>query len=112
MQTASTNVCERLCNRSTCEISLLLNIPWLSVSGIVTKWRKLETTATQPGSGRPCKMTEQVQLMLNAQCIEVDNCLQSQWLKTSKLHVAFRLAQQQCIESFMKWVSMAEQLHP
>ena len=38
------------------------------------------------------------------------NFLQSQWLQTSKLHVAFRLAQS--VESFMKWVSMAEQLHP
>ncbi|CAI9601744.1 unnamed protein product, partial [Staurois parvus] len=32
--------------------------------------------------------------------------------KSSKLHVAFRLAQQQSVESFMEWVSMAEQLHP
>ncbi|CAI9577979.1 unnamed protein product [Staurois parvus] len=32
--------------------------------------------------------------------------------KTSKIHVAFRLAQQQCTESFMEWVSMGKQLHP
>ncbi|CAI9549458.1 unnamed protein product [Staurois parvus] len=31
--------------------------------------------------------------------------------KASKLGVAFRLAQE-CVESFMEWVSMAEQLHP
>jgi len=36
----------------------------------------------------------------------------SQSLQTSKLHVAFGLAQEQCVESFMEWVSMAEQLHP
>ncbi|CAI9617860.1 unnamed protein product, partial [Staurois parvus] len=30
----------------------------------------------------------------------------------AKLYVAYRLAQQQYIESFMEWVSMAEQLHP
>ncbi|CAI9552049.1 unnamed protein product, partial [Staurois parvus] len=67
MQTASTNIFKRmghsqelsefkrgtvigchLCNKSICEISLLLNIPESPVSGIITKWKKLETTATQP----------------------------------------------------------------
>ncbi|CAI9569879.1 unnamed protein product [Staurois parvus] len=57
MQTASTNICERmgrfqelnefklctvigchLCNKSIREISLLLNIPRSTVSGIITKW--------------------------------------------------------------------------
>ncbi|CAI9587448.1 unnamed protein product, partial [Staurois parvus] len=36
------------------------------------------------------------------------NCLQSQWLKTSKLCEAFRLAQQQCVETFLNgfpWLS-------
>ncbi|CAI9610667.1 unnamed protein product [Staurois parvus] len=75
MQTASTNICERMgrfqvlsalkcgtvigChmyNKSICEISLLLNIPRSTVSGIITKWKQLGTTATQPQSGRPCKM--------------------------------------------------------
>ncbi|CAI9577743.1 unnamed protein product, partial [Staurois parvus] len=77
MQIASTNICERmgysqelsvfkrgtmigcdLCNKSIREISLLLNIPLPTVSGIITKWKQLGTTATQPQSGRPCKMTE------------------------------------------------------
>ncbi|CAI9618236.1 unnamed protein product [Staurois parvus] len=63
MQTASTNICERmgrsqelsefkrgtgigchLCNESICEISLLLNIPQSTVSGIITKWKQLGTT--------------------------------------------------------------------
>ncbi|CAI9599292.1 unnamed protein product, partial [Staurois parvus] len=67
MQTASTNVCERmgcsqelsefkcctvigchLCNKSIQEISLLINIPRSTVSGIITKWKQLGTTATQP----------------------------------------------------------------
>ncbi|CAI9593186.1 unnamed protein product, partial [Staurois parvus] len=67
MQTASTNICERmgrsqeliefqhgtvigcnLCNKSICEISLLLIIPWSAVSGIITKRKQLGTTATQP----------------------------------------------------------------
>ncbi|CAI9590412.1 unnamed protein product, partial [Staurois parvus] len=77
MQTASTNICERmgcsqefsefkcgtvigchLCNKSIREIFLLFNIPQSTVSGIITKWKQLGTTATQPRSGRPCKMTE------------------------------------------------------
>ncbi|CAI9553576.1 unnamed protein product [Staurois parvus] len=93
MQTPSTNIFERmgrsqelsefkhgtvigchLCNKSICEISLLLNIPRLTVSGIITKWKQLETTATQPRSGRPRKMTAH-----SAQkSPEVANCLKSQ----------------------------------
>ncbi|CAI9599881.1 unnamed protein product, partial [Staurois parvus] len=82
MQTASTNICERmgcsqlseckrgtvigchLCNKSICDISLLLNIPRSAVSGIITKWKQLGTAATQPRSGRPRKMTERGQCML------------------------------------------------
>ncbi|CAI9598268.1 unnamed protein product [Staurois parvus] len=83
MQTASTNIYERmvcsqelsefkhgtvmgchLCNKSIHEISLLLNIPWSTVSGIIAKWKQLGTTATQPRSGRPRKMTERGQRML------------------------------------------------
>ncbi|CAI9547462.1 unnamed protein product [Staurois parvus] len=67
MQTASTNICERmghsqelsefkcgtvigchLCNKSIREISLLLNIPRSTVSGNIIKWKQLGTTATQP----------------------------------------------------------------
>ncbi|CAI9615338.1 unnamed protein product [Staurois parvus] len=37
-----------LCNKSIRKISLLLNIPRPTVSGILTKWKQLGTTATQP----------------------------------------------------------------
>ncbi|CAI9549943.1 unnamed protein product [Staurois parvus] len=69
MQTASTNICERmghsqelsefkhgtmigcqLCNKSIHEMSLLLNIPRSTVSGIITKWKQLVTARTQPQS--------------------------------------------------------------
>ncbi|CAI9568574.1 unnamed protein product [Staurois parvus] len=88
MQTSSTNICERmghsqelskfkrgivigchLCNKSIHKISLLLNIPWSTVSGIITKWKQPETTATHPQS-------EWGQRMLKL--TEVANCLQSQ----------------------------------
>ncbi|CAI9581067.1 unnamed protein product [Staurois parvus] len=52
-----------LCNKPICEISLLLNIPQSTVSGIITKWKQIGTTATKPQSD---------------QCAEVANCLQSQ----------------------------------
>ncbi|CAI9564014.1 unnamed protein product [Staurois parvus] len=71
MQTASTNICEitghsqelsefkrgivigcHLCNKSIHEISLLLNIPWSTISGIITKWKQLGTAATHPRSAR------------------------------------------------------------
>ncbi|CAI9555720.1 unnamed protein product, partial [Staurois parvus] len=77
MQTASTNICEtmrcaqelsefkrgnvigcHLCNKSIREISLLLNIPRSTVSGIITKCKQLGIPEAQPRSGRPCKMTE------------------------------------------------------
>ncbi|CAI9549010.1 unnamed protein product [Staurois parvus] len=48
MQTASTNICERLCNKFIRDISFLLNIPQPTVSGIITRWKQLGTTATQP----------------------------------------------------------------
>ncbi|CAI9544565.1 unnamed protein product [Staurois parvus] len=66
MQTACTNICERmgrtqelsefkhgtvigchLCNKSIHEMSLLLNILLSTVSGIITKWKQLGTTATK-----------------------------------------------------------------
>ncbi|CAI9610879.1 unnamed protein product [Staurois parvus] len=69
MQTASTNICERvgrsqelsefkrgtatgchLCSKSIRKISLLLNIPQSTVSGIITKWKQLETTAMKHAS--------------------------------------------------------------
>ncbi|CAI9618352.1 unnamed protein product, partial [Staurois parvus] len=41
-----------LCNKSIYEISLLLNIPQSTFSGIITKWKQLGTAATQPQSKR------------------------------------------------------------
>ncbi|CAI9603076.1 unnamed protein product [Staurois parvus] len=41
-----------LCNKFIREISWLLDIPQSTVSGIITKWKQLGTTATQPQSER------------------------------------------------------------
>ncbi|CAI9603562.1 unnamed protein product, partial [Staurois parvus] len=95
MQTASTNICERmgrcqelsefkrgtvigchLCNKSICEIFLLLNIPQSTVSGIITKWKQLGTTATRPRSDRgQCilKHTVRRSCQLSAESITKDS---------------------------------------
>ncbi|CAI9594858.1 unnamed protein product, partial [Staurois parvus] len=39
-------------------------MPWSTVRGIITTWKQLRTTTTQPRSGRPRKMTERGQRML------------------------------------------------
>ncbi|CAI9624699.1 unnamed protein product, partial [Staurois parvus] len=93
MQTASTNICERLsrsqelsefkhgtvigchlCNKSICEVSLLLNIPRSTVSGIITKWKQLGTTATQPPKQdqRMLKRTGRRSHQLSAESIDKD----------------------------------------
>ena len=73
MQTASTNICERMgrsqefsefkcvtmigrhqCSKST-EIPLMLNIPLSTVSVVMMTWKQYGTTATQPQSGGPRK---------------------------------------------------------
>ncbi|CAI9574780.1 unnamed protein product, partial [Staurois parvus] len=94
MQTASTNIFERmghsqelsefkrgtligchLCNKSIREIPLLLNIPRSTVSGIITKWKQLGTTAIQPRSERGQRMlkhTVQRSCQLSAESIAKD----------------------------------------
>ncbi|CAI9612535.1 unnamed protein product, partial [Staurois parvus] len=47
-----------LCNKSICDISLLLNIPQSTVSGIIINWRQLRMTATQPQSERGQRMVK------------------------------------------------------
>ncbi|CAI9570304.1 unnamed protein product [Staurois parvus] len=48
------------------------------VSGNITKWKQLVTTANQPRSGRPHKMIKQGQRMLKSTVPKSPNCLQSQ----------------------------------
>ncbi|CAI9582639.1 unnamed protein product [Staurois parvus] len=90
MQTVYTNICERmgrsqgpsefkrgtvigchLCNKSIREISLLINIPRSTVSGIIAKWKQLGTTASQPQSERGQPMLKRTQRT------EVTTCLQN-----------------------------------
>ena len=43
-----TVIVPHLCNKSSREVSSLLNIPQSAVSGVITKWKRLGTTAAQP----------------------------------------------------------------
>jgi len=74
----STVIGLHLCNKSSREISLPLNIPQSTVSGIITKWKRLGMTAAQPRSGRPRKMTERGQLMLRRRGRQ----LSAEWIAT------------------------------
>ncbi|CAI9611248.1 unnamed protein product [Staurois parvus] len=111
MQTASTNICETLCNKSICEISLLLNIPWSTVSGIITKWKQLGTLATQPRSGSPRKMTERGQCMLNRTVRRSQQLCTVSIAKNLQTSCALQISTTVCRE-LNGMVSMAEQLHP
>ncbi|CAI9583814.1 unnamed protein product [Staurois parvus] len=46
------------CNKSICEISLLLNIPWSTVSGIITKGKQLshEVPPLESRAGDTCSL--------------------------------------------------------
>ncbi|CAI9578737.1 unnamed protein product, partial [Staurois parvus] len=92
-------------NKSIHEISLLLNIPWSTVSGIITKWKQLGTTATQPQSSRPYKMTERGQHMLNHTVLRSRQLSAESKAKDLKTLCGLQ-------KSFIEWVFMAEQLHP
>ncbi|CAI9620999.1 unnamed protein product, partial [Staurois parvus] len=87
------------------EISLLLNIPRSTVSGIITKWKQLGTTATQPQSGQPCKMTERGQRMLKCTVWRSRHLSAELIAKDLQTSCGFQ-------KSFIEWVFMAQQLHP
>ncbi|CAI9580580.1 unnamed protein product, partial [Staurois parvus] len=112
MQTSSTNICERLCNKSIHDVSLLLNIPRSTVSGIVTKRKQLGTTATRPQIGWPHKMAERGQRMLKRTVCRSHQLSAESIAKDLQTLCGLQISKQQCIESFMEWVSMAKQLHP
>ncbi|CAI9555042.1 unnamed protein product [Staurois parvus] len=131
MQTASINICERmgrsqelsefkcgtvigchLCNKSICEISLLLNIPQSNVSGIITKWKQLGTTTTQPPSGRPCKMTERSQRILKSTVCRSLQLSAESIAKNLQSLSGLQISTTTVHRELHEWVSMAEQLHP
>ena len=45
-------------NKSVCQISALIELPWSTVSAVIVKWKRLEATVAQPRSGKPLKLTE------------------------------------------------------
>ncbi|CAI9600468.1 unnamed protein product, partial [Staurois parvus] len=107
MQTASTNICERLCNKSIRDIFWVLNIPRSTVSGIITKWKQLGTTETQPPSGRPRKWTEWRQRMCRSRQLSAESIAKD--LQTlCGLQISTKTVHR---ELHGMGFSMAEQLH-
>ena len=86
--------------KSSREISWLLNVLQSTFSGIMTKWKRLGRTATQPRSGRPRKMTERGLLR---RIVRRGHPLSSDLIATDLQTVAFRLAQKQCVEGPLEW---------
>jgi hypothetical protein len=37
-----------LSNKSVCQISALLELPWLNVSAVIVNWKRLGATTAQP----------------------------------------------------------------
>lgn len=77
-----------------------------TVSAIFGNRKRLEKTTTQPQSGRPRTLTELLKHIAHKKCLLSHYSLQS-----FKLPLEATSAQQLCIVSFMKCISMAEQLH-
>ncbi|CAI9620454.1 unnamed protein product [Staurois parvus] len=112
MQTASTNIGERLCNKSIRDISWLLNIPQPTVSGIITKWKQLGTTATQPPSGRPRHMTERGQRMLKHTVRRSRQLSAESRAKDLQTWCGLQMSPTTVCRELHGMGSMAKQLHP
>ncbi|CAI9612905.1 unnamed protein product [Staurois parvus] len=90
---------------------MLLNIPQSTVSGIITKWKQLGTTATQPRSGRPRKMTERGQRMLKRKEHRSRQLPVESIAKDLQMSCGLQISTTTVRKSFLEWVSIAEQLH-
>ncbi|CAI9580718.1 unnamed protein product, partial [Staurois parvus] len=91
------------------------SIPCSTVSGIITKWKQLGTTPTQPQSGRPRKITERGQCMLKRRVRRSRQLSAESIAKDLQTSCGLQISTTtvQCsAESLIEWVSMAEQLHP
>ncbi|CAI9576200.1 unnamed protein product, partial [Staurois parvus] len=130
MQTASTNIGERmgrsqelsgskrgpvigghLGNKSIRDISWLLNIPRSTVSGIITKWKQLGTTATQPPSGRPRHMTGRGGQRMLKRTVRRSRQLSAQSIAAVSLDTADHVVKGRCDWLEIAGVRASEALH-
>ena len=103
MQTVSTNICERmghsqelsefqcgtvigchLCNKSSHEISSRLNIPKATVSGIITKWKRLGKTAITTDLQTSCGL----QVNSRTVCRELHGMCFHGWAAAAKPYIS------------------------
>ena len=98
-----------LSNKSVRQISALLELPRSTVSAVIVKWQRQGATTAQPRSGRPQTLTERDRRVLK--CVVWKNRLSSTATLTTEFHLTLEAtsAQTVFVESFRKWVSMAEQ---
>ena len=100
-----------LSNMSVRQISALLELPRSTVSADIVKWKRLGATTAQPRSGRPHKLTERDCRVLKR--VAWKNRLPSVAILTTEFQTDLEAtsAQTLFVESLMKWISMAKQLH-
>ena len=93
------------------KISALLELPRATVSAVIVKWKHLGTTTAQLPSGRPHKFTERDRRVLKH--VAWKNRLSSIATLTTEFQTdsGSNVSTSTVRESFMKWVSMAEQPH-
>ena len=86
-----------LCHKTVHKISALLDLPQTTVSAITDKWKRQQLSH---------KNTQ-----TEVKRIKIDGPLLHHSLQSSKLPLGATSAQERGVRSFMKWVSMAKQLH-
>uniref|UniRef100_A0AAZ3SPI0 Transposase Tc1-like domain-containing protein n=1 Tax=Oncorhynchus tshawytscha TaxID=74940 RepID=A0AAZ3SPI0_ONCTS len=75
-----------LSNKSVCQVSALLELPWSTINPVIVKWKRLRETTAQSLSGRPHKLTEWDHQVLKS--IARINCLSSVATLTTKFQTA------------------------
>ena len=100
-----------LSKKSVRQISALLELPQSTGSAVIVTWKRPGATTAQLRSGRPRKLTERDRRVLKHVArknrLSSVATLTTEFQTTSGSNVSTNTVR----ESFMKWVSMAEQLH-
>ena len=101
-----------LSNKSVHQMSALLKLSRSTVSAVIVKWKCQGATTAQPRSCRPHKLTEQDRRVLK-HIARKKNHLSAVATLTTELQTdpGSNISTSTVHESFMKWVSMAEQPH-
>ena len=98
-------------NKSVHQISALQELPRSTVSAVIVKWKRLRAPTAQPRSSRSHKLREWDRRVWK-RVAQKKLCRRLQHsIPSSKLTLEATSAQALFVESFMKCVTMAKQLH-